>query len=207
MPAQKQREKQLPQRLLGRFRGAVGRRVGSARADGVAGVAHWRNVLAKSSARCSSSVPPVNWVNSRSKVPALCEATSSSGAPSTSSLSAVDDDHPLADALDHVEDVRAVDDRFAFAGQGLDQRLEADRGVGVEPVERLVEKNDLGIVQQGRGDHHFPPHSLGIGPQQLFGQRLEAEIEKRDELADALAGRQRAECRTRRRPSPNIPAR
>src|SRR5690349_18228311 len=52
----------------------------------------------------------------------------------------VDDDHPVADALDDIEDVRAVDDGLAFTRQRLNERLEADRGVRVEAVERLVEE-------------------------------------------------------------------
>ena len=56
----------------------------------------------------------------------------------------VDDDDPLDHALDDVEDVRAVDDRLAVAGERRDQGLEHQRRVGVQALERLVEEDDLG---------------------------------------------------------------
>src|SRR5581483_7368435 len=47
------------------------------------------------------------------------------------------------------------------------------------------EEHDRRIVQQRRGDDHLPAHAFGVGPQQLLGQGIEAQIEEGDELLDA----------------------
>src|SRR5260370_494009 len=78
----------------------------------------------------------------------------------------VDDDDPLAHPLDHVEQVRAVDDRLALARERRDQGLEGERGVGVEAVERLVAEAGLPVVEGPGGDADPPPQSLPLrGPQ------------------------------------------
>ena len=80
-----------------------------------------------------------------------------------------------SDALHHIQDVGAVNDGLALAGQRLDERLETDRRVGIQSVQRLVEKDHRRIVQQRGCNDHLTPHALGVGAQQFVGQRLEAE--------------------------------
>ena len=87
--------------------------------------------------------------------------------------------------------MRAVNDGLALARERLDERLETHGGIGVQPVERLVEKDDGRIVQQRSGDHDLAPHAFRVSAEQLVRQRLEAEVEERNELPDALAGRLR----------------
>src|ERR1700677_4135837 len=94
----------------------------------------------------------------------------------------------MTDALDHVEDVGAVNDRLAFTGERLDEGLESDGGVGVEAVERLVEEDHRRIMEQRGSDDDLAAHALGVGAEELFGEGFEAEIEEGDELPDALAG-------------------
>jgi len=99
----------------------------------------------------------------------------------------VDDDDAMADAFDDVENVGAVDDGFAFTGEGLDEGFEADGGVGVEAVEGFIEENDGGIVEKRGGDDDFAAHAFGVSAEEFFGEGLEAEIEEGDELLDAFA--------------------
>ena len=70
-------------------------------------------------------------------------------------LSAVDDDRSLAEVLDEVELVRREQHRRPAPGLGdehLGQRVDGDR---VEPGERLVEHQDVGLVDQ-RADQLHP---------------------------------------------------
>src|SRR4051794_25826969 len=68
--------------------------------------------------------------------------------PIEQQLAFVDDDHPVADPLDHIQNVRTVDDGFTCARERLDERLESHGGIGVQAVERLVEEYHGRIVQQ-----------------------------------------------------------
>ncbi len=97
----------------------------------------------------------------------------------------INDDHAVANALDHVQDVRAIDNGFAFAREGLNQRFETDGGVGVEAVQRFVEKNHGRVVQQRGGDDHLAPHAFRVSAEQFVRQRFETEVEESDELLDA----------------------
>src|SRR5690349_6169838 len=102
-------------------------------------------------------------------------------------LSLVDDQDAVANAFDHIQNVRTVNDRLAFSCKRLNQSFETDCGVGVQTVEWFVEKNDGRIVQKRGGDDDFASHALRVSSEQFIGQRLETEIEEGDELFDALA--------------------
>jgi hypothetical protein len=72
------------------------------------------------------------------------------------------DDDAVADLLDDFKHMRDVEDRFAFCGEQLKQIFEQAAGDNIEAGERLVEDEQFGIVQQGRGDEHALAHSLGV---------------------------------------------
>ena len=48
-------------------------------------------------------------------------------------------------------------------GEELEEIFEEARGDDIEAGERLVEDEQLGIVQQGRGDEHALAHAFGVG--------------------------------------------
>src|SRR5207237_986762 len=103
------------------------------------------------------------------------------------------DDDPLTDPLDHVEQVRAVDDGLALAREGRDQGLEAERGVGVEAVERLVEEDGLRVVEERGGDDDPLPHALRVPGQQLAAERGLGQLAQLGEAEDARHGLDLAE--------------
>ena len=121
------------------------------------------------------------------------------GLPVEDQFALVDDQHPVADALDHIENMRAIDDGLALAGQRLDERLEAHRGVGIQPVQRLVKKDNRRIMQQRavittlrRIPFEYAPSnfSVSVGKPRskkeincsILGRRLRDGIERRDHL-------------------------
>ena len=57
-------------------------------------------------------------------------------------------DDPRAELLDHVEPVRAEEDHPALVGEHAQQRAEQQTGVDVEAGERLVEHEQLRVVQE-----------------------------------------------------------
>jgi len=57
----------------------------------------------------------------------------------------------------------SVDDDFPLRGQAPDEVAQNQAGRHVQAGKRLVEKEDLRIVEQGRGDEDLLPHPLGIG--------------------------------------------
>jgi hypothetical protein len=63
-------------------------------------------------------------------------------------LAAGEDDDAVADALDGFEHVRDVEDGFAFAREQDEEVFEEARGDCVQAGERLVEDDQLGVMQQ-----------------------------------------------------------
>ena len=61
----------------------------------------------------------------------------------------VKDDRAVADALDHIQDVRAVQYGGAAVGEDAKDVAQLPGGADVESVEGLVEEHHLGGVQQG----------------------------------------------------------
>src|SRR5579862_6971285 len=102
--------------------------------------------------------------------------------------SVMDDDHPVTDAFHDVEEVRAVDDRRALAGERADERLEAEGRVRVEPVQRLVEEDRAWIVEERRRDDDPLPHALRVRTELLAPQRPVAQLEELGEAPDARRG-------------------
>src|ERR1022692_4427848 len=68
-----------------------------------------------------------------------------------------------AHLLHYLQHVRAVQNDLALARQRLGEVLEHQAGSDVEARERLVEDEDIGVVQQGGRDEDFLLHALGIG--------------------------------------------
>ena len=74
----------------------------------------------------------------------------------------VEHDHPVAHALDHLEDVRAVENGLAARRQHAHEVPQHQRRGHVEPGLGFVEQHHRRIVQQRRGDHDLLPHALRV---------------------------------------------
>ena len=105
-------------------------------------------------------------------------------------LAAGDDAHRVAEALGVVHEVRREDHRLPAAAQlddGVLERLGVDR---VEPAERLVENDDIGVVEQSADELHLLLHAarklvyFRIAPVLL----RRAEREPLEPLVDAPVG-------------------
>ena len=63
------------------------------------------------------------------------------------------------DAVREAEDLRQIggydDDGEAVVSERADQLVDFRDGADVDAARRLVENNQLGILNQGLGDHHF----------------------------------------------------
>jgi hypothetical protein len=95
----------------------------------------------------------------------------------------VDDEDAVADALDDIEHVGAVEDGFAVGGQGGEQVFDEDGGIDIEAGEGLIEEDDVRVVEQGGGDQDFLPHAFGIGIE--AGHAVAGEAEGFQDVADA----------------------
>ena len=95
----------------------------------------------------------------------------------------VNDHHAVADLLHHVQHVGAVEHRFSLGGQGGEEVLDQDRGVDVQPRERLIQQDQVRVVQQGGRDQDLLPHALGIGVQPAGAVGRQAE--GLEDVADA----------------------
>src|SRR5689334_15316412 len=102
--------------------------------------------------------------------------------------SVMNDDHPVADALHDIEEMRAVDDGRPLARERADERLEAEGRVRVEPVERLVEEDRARIVEERRRDDDALPRALRVRAELLAPERPVAQLEELGEAPDAGRG-------------------
>jgi hypothetical protein len=100
----------------------------------------------------------------------------------------VQDDDPIADALDDFENVRAVENRLTARRQRPHQVPQHHGRRDVEAGFRLVEDDDRGIMQQRRRDDDLLAHALRVRRDALIGRG--AQVEQRQEAVD-LAGEQR----------------
>ncbi len=104
-------------------------------------------------------------------------------------LAVVDDDGPLGDVLDVGDVVRGEEDGGALLlVEAHEQLAEALLGHQVEPDGRLVEEQDLGVVQQARGELAAHP----LAERQVAHRLVEqvGGVEQLAELGDApLLGR------------------
>ncbi|KAF5054205.1 hypothetical protein DSECCO2_390470 [anaerobic digester metagenome] len=84
-------------------------------------------------------------------------------------------DHLLDDALRHVQDVRAQEHRAPVVPEL--QKIIAQLALvyRVQVDERLVQEQQFGLVDEGRGQHHLLPHSLGQVPAERSLGPLEVE--------------------------------
>ena len=74
---------------------------------------------------------------------------------------ALDDADAIGEPLGDLEDVGGEDHRAA-GGDARDQQvLHLPGDGGIEPGQRLVEDDELGVVHQRAGKRHLLPHALG----------------------------------------------
>jgi len=88
------------------------------------------------------------------------------------------DDDTVADQLDDFEDVRDVEDCLALSCELLQEVFEESGGDYVEAGERLVEDEELGIVQQSGRDENALLHALGVKGDRRITPGLEAKERK-----------------------------
>src|SRR5438874_9815915 len=77
-------------------------------------------------------------------------------------LALINNDDFLADPLDHLENMRDIQDDFSARREFRNQMLEQQRRRYVETRQRLIENQDLRIVQQCRRNEHALLHAFGI---------------------------------------------
>src|SRR6185295_12731025 len=75
--------------------------------------------------------------------------------------------------------------RGALLRERRDERLERDRLVRVEPVQRLVEEDDLRAVEQCGDDHDLLPRALRVRRELLLLEEALVELEELAQLAGA----------------------
>ncbi len=97
----------------------------------------------------------------------------------------VDDGHVGAEALDDFEDVRGEEDGGAAGDHALEHGFEGAGGDGVDAFEGLVEKEDLGAVDDGGGEREFFLHAVREVGDELFG--VAGEGHEVEQLGGALS--------------------
>jgi hypothetical protein len=86
-----------------------------------------------------------------------------------------DDDDTAANLFHHFEDVRDVKDGFALGGEHFEKIFEEAGGDDIETGERLIENEELGVVNERSGDEDALAHSLGVGRDGRVLPRLKVE--------------------------------
>jgi protein-S-isoprenylcysteine O-methyltransferase Ste14 len=87
----------------------------------------------------------------------------------------VEDRHAVADALDHVEQVRGVEHAGAAVGPAAQDLLHHRRGGGVQARERLVEHQQRGPHQQRAGQRRLLAHAVAEGGDGVVGALEQVE--------------------------------
>ena len=87
----------------------------------------------------------------------------------------IDDADPLGHAFGDLENVGGHDDGDAAADLFEQHLLDLPGRAGVEAGQRLVEDDELGIVDEGAGEGDLLQHALGEAAAALVGVRGEAE--------------------------------
>src|ERR1035438_1299710 len=77
-------------------------------------------------------------------------------------FAAMENNNARADAFDGVEFVRAKEHHLAAHSEFLDEAAQNQCGGYVESRERLVEENQVGIVQEGGNEQDFLAHALRV---------------------------------------------
>ena len=102
-------------------------------------------------------------------------------------LPLLEDDDGLAERLDVVEDVRGQEDLDRFVDRDVPDELEDLRASGrVEVRGRLVEEEDLRVVDEGLGQLEALLHARGIGVEEPVAGLAEADVE--EDLVGPLHG-------------------
>ena len=132
---------------------------------------------------CSSSRSVTIWVSSSL-------ASSCSTSPSARTLPAVEDRDAVADVLHVGQQVAGQQDRLAAAAELDDEVLDLAAADGVQAGGRLVEDEQVGVVDEGLGQADAAGHALGIladGAARARGQADHLQ-EHLDALAALAAG-------------------
>src|SRR5438270_12940647 len=87
----------------------------------------------------------------------------------------VDDAEPGAHPLGDLEDVRRKEHGLSLLTEVLKDVLHLARAERVEADGRLIKKENLGIVEQGRRQRYLLPHAARIRSQEVIGAVLQAE--------------------------------
>ena len=116
---------------------------------------------------------------------------SSSSVPSAIKRPLGDDADAVGHALGDFENMRGHDDGAAGGDALAQDVLDQAGGAGIEPGERLIEDDELGIVHQRAGERHFLPHASGKSLAALMRVRFESEP------ADHFARARFRSCRRR----------
>jgi hypothetical protein len=77
-------------------------------------------------------------------------------------VAVVHEDHAVGEEVDLVEDVTGEHDVTSFVGELPEQRDRLGAGHRVQPVQRLVEHDDLGVVGDRLGQSDPLPHPLAV---------------------------------------------
>ena len=106
-------------------------------------------------------------------------------------VAVVDDRGDVAGLLDLVEQVRGEQHGAALGDQLADQVAELEDAGRVEPVDRLVEDQQLGVAEQAAGDAEALAHAERVGADLVVGAAAEADALERgvDAPVGALVAR------------------
>src|SRR6266481_10125146 len=74
------------------------------------------------------------------------------GRAKSNHFSVIDDGHAIAEPLGFLDIVRGHDNRFFLAFQFLDDVVYLSPHLGIEPGGRLIEEQDLGVVDESHGE-------------------------------------------------------
>jgi hypothetical protein len=102
----------------------------------------------------------------------------------------VQDQDVVGDFLYDFENVGAVEDHFAPAGERLEKAAEYERGVDVEAGERFIEDEDFRIVYKGPEEEDFLPHPFGVA-----GEEGVAIVPKANDAEQFVDARLQRICR------------
>jgi hypothetical protein len=95
----------------------------------------------------------------------------------------IDDDQPIAQALRLIHEMRGQNQRFAGGFELLQAFPDQVAGLRVEAGGRLVEENDVGVIDQRPGQRQAPLHAAGEG--RNAGVGLAAEAGEFEQLRNA----------------------
>src|SRR5438105_15574487 len=80
----------------------------------------------------------------------------------------MDDGHASADLLHLTEQMARDEDGLAFGSEAVHEIAHFDDAGGVETVGRLIEDQDIGVLQQSHGDAQTLLHPKGVGTHAIF---------------------------------------